>query len=529
MEQMSSPVQPGNPMRDNKTRRVLHNSFWYGLETGSALIGSFLATVLVARVLGPERIAYYNYLYWLATASGSLATLGMPTTVRKYMAEYFGQGRPEMARAIFVFSLRLQILVSGSIALAGLVACVWFVLPGYKLIASLLALSIFPRMISILPSCANDAAENMRGNVPGSIAGVAVSLLSVLLSLAMHWDLLGLAIGALLYPIVECALKLRSAWAPMRGLERVAIPAELRARMLGFSGRSLVLMVLNLVLWERSDLVLLRHLGKSLTDLTFFSLAFSITNQLLVLPKVFQFAAGNTMLAEYGRDRKSLERMVQTASRYTLLLGFPVLCGAAALSPALIRVVYGERYEPLIPLLTVMALFSIPKSLLPPAQTFLEANEHQGFLIGWFLFCGAWNIVVDWLLIPGMGAMGAAWGNGTAQLAATVGVWIYVVHKFGIRIHYAGLGRIVAPGILMGSSVAFVSRSLPSWPSLFAGFGLGVVVYLAGLRLFEGLTREDYHRLAPLSGRLPAWLATLYIRALGLVIAGQPAAVSAVD
>jgi O-antigen/teichoic acid export membrane protein len=303
----------------------------------------------------------------------------------------------------------------------------------------------------------------------------------------------------------------------------------LRARMRGFSGRSMVLMVLNLVLWERSDLVLLRHLGKSLTDLTFFSLAFSITNQLLVLPKVFQFAAGNTMLAEYGRDRKSLERMVQTACRYTLLLGFPVLCGAAALSPALIQVVYGGRYEPLIPLLTVMALFSIPKLLLPPAQTFLEANERQGFLIGWFLFCGAWNIAVDWLLIPSMGAMGAAWGNGTAQLAATVGVSIYVVHKFRIRIHYAGLGRIVAPGILMGSSVALVAHSLPSWPSLFAGFGLGVVVYLAGLRIFDGLTREDYRRLAPLSGRLPARLATLYIRALGLVIAGQPAAVSAVD
>jgi O-antigen/teichoic acid export membrane protein len=176
-----------------------------------------------------------------------------------------------------------------------------------------------------------------------------------------------------------------------------------------------------------------------------------------------------------------------------------------------------------------MALFSIPKSLLSPAQIFLEANERQGFLIGWFLFCGAWNIAVDWLLIPSMGAMGAAWGNGTAQLAATVGVWIYVIHKFRIRIHYAGLGRIVAPGILMGCSVALVAHSLPSWPGLFAGFGLGAVVYLAGLRLFDGLTREDYRRLAPLSARLPARLGSLYIRALGLVIAGQPAAVSAVE
>jgi O-antigen/teichoic acid export membrane protein len=53
-------------------------------------------TVAVAPVIDPQRLGYFNYVYWLGSTTGIVGFLGIPMMTSKYMAEFLGAGsRPD--------------------------------------------------------------------------------------------------------------------------------------------------------------------------------------------------------------------------------------------------------------------------------------------------------------------------------------------------------------------------------------------------------------------------------------------------
>ena len=91
---------------------ILRNSFWYGIDVGVTLVTGMAASIVLARVIGPKDLGYFNYVMWLGNVSGVIGSLGIPMATRKYMAEYLGKGQPGIARAIFFRALRMQAYLS---------------------------------------------------------------------------------------------------------------------------------------------------------------------------------------------------------------------------------------------------------------------------------------------------------------------------------------------------------------------------------------------------------------------------------
>src|ERR1035437_3767523 len=169
----------GNP---NNTQIIARNSFWYGLETLFSVCTVF-ASVLVARVIGPERLGPYSYVVLLTTLTGAVGAFGLPITTRKYMAEYLNRGSPGVAHAIYRATLRLQLWIAGAVTAVGLVLVFARGDPAQRLYSAWLVMSMAPRMIGFIPSQANNAAETMRRNtVPafvGGVLGVGLTLFSL--------------------------------------------------------------------------------------------------------------------------------------------------------------------------------------------------------------------------------------------------------------------------------------------------------------------------------------------------------------
>ena len=69
---------------------IAKNSFWYGVETVVDLVLTAFTSIVIARKIGPTRIGYFLYLWWIVGVVGSLAMFGITATTRKYMSEYFG-------------------------------------------------------------------------------------------------------------------------------------------------------------------------------------------------------------------------------------------------------------------------------------------------------------------------------------------------------------------------------------------------------------------------------------------------------
>ena len=468
------------------------------------MVGTFAITVATARVIGPRRLGYFNFVYWMVTIAGSLAAVGLPLTTLKYMSEYLGQGKQEIANAVFRQALKLQTLISIAISSIAVVAVLKLTLPEYRVISLFLALSIIPQMITFIPSQANVAAEDLRANTKGAAIGTVVNVTVVTLSLALGWDLLGIAIGVLLYRCAEMVAKLVPVLQKTQNGSVVPVPPELNRRMFRFSRQGAVLLLLQLVVWDRSDMIFLKLLQSDTRQLAFFSVPFSLVERLLLIPQPFVSALGASQMAESGRNKDKMVQFTGAASVYVLLLALPLLVGGALLSGPAIRLIYGLQYLPAVSVFAFAALFGIPKSVLGPAQNVLFSNEDLGFIIRWGVFAGVIDILLDLLLIPHHAALGAAIANGVGQAIAAAGIWTRAVKRFGVPINTRAVAKIFAATLLMAGAVT-TSRILVSPVSvqLLTSAIVGATVYFLLIRALRVLSDTDRNRLAVLRHNVP--------------------------
>ncbi len=513
-----STIPSPTPVLSN-ARVIGRNFIFMGLEVVITLVCTLLTTVVIARVIGPTRLGYFNLIFWLTSITCSVGSLGIPLTTFKYMGEFLGGGRKELARAVFFYNLWAQTGIAGILTAISMVAVLTFVNPEYRLCSALLVLSMVPNMITFVPSQANSAAEDAALNTRGALVGAVVYVIAVAVSLYLGWNLVGIAAGVLFYRTAELAVKIVPVLNSMKTVPRIPLPADLRKRMFTFSGLSTGLMILQIVIWDRSDIIFLKLLQPDIRQLAFFSVCFSVADRLMRVPQTFANALSATQMAEYGRDKNRLFKMTSQASTYVLMGALPILIGLACIGGPFVRVMYGPQYLQAIPVFIVVALLSIPRAVLTPAQSLLYSAEDLGFILKWGCAAAAINVLLDVALIPSHGAIGAAWANGIAQTIAAVSIWGRVLVRYPVRIDTPAVLRLAAATLTMAIVVlGIVATPLSALMKLSIAVPAGAVVFLIASRLFMVLQKEDRRRLLVLSALLPRPVGSSFTRLVDFLV-----------
>ncbi len=518
---------PAPKLASSNAKIIGRNFVFMGLEVVITLVCTLLTTVAIARVIGPTRLGYFNLIFWLTSITCSVGSLGIPLTTFKYMGEFLGGGKKELARAVFFYNLWAQTGIATVLTVIGMIAAFTLVDPGYRVCSILLVLSMIPNMITFVPSQANSAAEDAALNTRGAFVGAIVYVIAVAASLLLGWNLIGIAAGVLVYRTAELAVKTIPVLKSLKSVPQIPLPPEIRKRMFSFSGLSTGLMILQIVIWDRSDIIFLKLLQPDIRQLAFFSVCFSVADRLMRMPQTFANALSATQMAEYGRDRDRLFRMTSKASTYVLLGTLPVLIGLACIGGPFVRVMYGSQYLPAIPVFIVVALLSIPRAILTPAQTLLYSAEDLGFVLRWGCVAAAINVLLDLILIPGHGALGAAWANGVAQTFAAVTIWGRVLARYPVRIDVPVLLRLSAATLAMAVVVLGIV-AVPFNPTMKLGVAVpaGAIVFLVTSRMFSVLQTDDRRRLLQLSALLPRPVGSSFNRLVDFLVP-QPAVVEA--
>ncbi len=495
---MSTPT--GGP---KNTQVIARNSFWFTLELIFSLFGAFITSVIVARVIGPQRLGDYSLVVWLTNITTAVGAFGLPMTTRKYMAEYMNRGKHGVARSIYITAMHLQLWIAVAVSAVALTCALILGNPSLRLASVFLVMGMAPRMIGFIPSQANNAAEAMRRNTGPTALGATVGVVLTLFGLWMGWDLPAVAAATMTGAYLETGLKIRAVRAWLSGVPPEDVPPGLRKQMWVYSGQGLALLLLNIVVWDRSDVIFLKLLNSDIRQVTFFSMAFNLTERVLLLPNAFAYAVGATMMAQYGRGQERLNQMTVESARYAFLLGFPLLAGLACVSGPAVLLLFREPFRPMIPVLATVAALAIPKSLMAAPTQLLQTTENQGFLVlsGWG--CGAVNVLLDILLTPRHGAFGAAIANGSAQTLAVILLWVYARRLFHLDLRLKAFGRIVLSGSGMVAVALSVAHTIPTYAGLAASIVAAALTWLLLLRWTGALDQADRQRLLSISRAVP--------------------------
>lgn len=489
--------------RGSAVNRTFNSSVLLGLEMGLSLVVVLCTSIPLARVVGPDRLGYFTYIQWLAMVSSNVVLLGIPATTRRYMAEALGRNDLPVARGIFFATLRLQALIGLAALVAGEVLVFTLTDRSYWISSCLIVFSLVPRMIGAIPSQAHIAGVRLQWNLFAYIAS-AVVLIGVM-GFGL-WAGGGLVAAAAAYAIantVELALKVAFAVRWLGRGPRTRIDPALRKRMFTFSTHGTALMLLNIIVWDKSDFFFLKMLRNDRAALAFFGTAFNLADRAIQIVQVFVVGLGVSLMSELGHSVEKMYVIARSGLRYSIILASVLLFGLAAVGPDLIRTLYGPRFAPAGPLLSVVAAMAVGKCLMPLLNSLFQAAEKQKALVVWGCCCGVVNVVLDLVLIPRMGALGAAIANGSAQIIAAAGL-IYWAQRT-LRMDWS-IGRSV-PGLLagLGTALAAYAASLPfalAPVRLVVGILAGAVAFPILLRILRVLQPEDLPRILGLTSRL---------------------------
>ncbi len=494
-------------------KTILRNTLWSGLDTLLSLVVPQIISILVARKLGPAKLGPFVYVMWISSLTLVMANFGVSSAVRKYLGDAFGKAQWGIARRIVRGAVLLQALVAGAAVLLGL-CWVFLALPSSQHVyASLAVVSVLPALIMAIGTAVNSALETLSANVIASVLSVIAHALGTLLTLACDWGLEGLAAALLISRCLDFAVRVSLAEKGLRaflrkvtvGLEQSGdkhLPRALRKEILSFCLQSSVLLVLNVVVWSRSEMFFIKHYCDA-KQLAFFSIAFTFATLPKSLAAPFTFAATASLYAERGRSVSRGQRVAELCIRYQALIVLPAAGGLAALSGPLIRVFYGVRYAEAAPVLAWSMALSAIGPFADPAIDLLRAAAKQRLLIYWTALAGLCVLTLDWVLVRAYWAVGGAIANGLGQSVFTLGVILLAVRQHGFRMQGLYLARLMAISCVMAGSVAALTVFLPDIGVLLLGPVMGVAVFVAGLRYGRVFEPEDGHHLPTLSSVVP--------------------------
>lgn len=491
------------------SKTILRNTAWYGLENIISYVTSLVTSIAIARNLGPSRMGYLIYVTWIVTITSSLGSIGIPATCRKYMSEFLGKNDRGTARAIYFRMLSLQATIA---TVATAAATVWVLHDApaeYRVAALLLVLSTLPAMTNFVSAQANVASENLSDNLPASASSAVIYFIVVMLAVFLDWGVVGIAAATFLMRFSDFVLRILPTFIRIRRWPSGTgtLPPELSVRMRSFALQSVTGMLLTLVVWDRSEIFLLRHLTPDVRQIAFFSVALGLADRLLIFPSIFGAATGASILAQYGRDPSKLPAMTAASVRYLALTSVPVhLIATVLVGPALLAL-YSKQYAGALLVAICSPILCLPKAFLGPIQSLFEGTDEQKYFIYATVVASFIDIGIAWWLIPAHGALGACIGGSAAQATAITTMWVIGIRKYSIRLPWRFLAKLVMLSAVAAAMSYLVSFRLPAIAGVLSGGVVAIAVFLLLAYGFRLLETEDIARLQVIVKACPKFLA----------------------
>jgi O-antigen/teichoic acid export membrane protein len=452
-----------------------------------------------------------SYIAFVSIALVQAATAGFPIALSRFVGELLGARRGGQALSLYRFTRRVErfaaalcVLALGTVALLGGEPRAAWALAG---------LSAALAVLQAVPMALLAGAQRWReGSLPGLVTGVATVPLTIVVLEAGGGitGLFGLEAAAVFANLVwTSALARRLA---SRLPEHEPAPAELRRRFLAFVGSTSLLVIIQFVVWRRSELFVLGYYSTD-AQIAYYSIAFAAISGLSKLPETLEAVAMPAVASLVGKgEHERIRRGFWRAMRLLVPITLPLVAGVAVTGPALLRLAYGDEYSDAGPVLLAMLAPLLLQPMLRVSEGILYGLGRVKFIVVAGLVATVVDVALAFALIPSMDALGAAIANGAAILVAGIPCLVLAIdlHR-PIDLPARPLLRTLPVALAVAAA---------AWAGLQVGAVLavltGTLAFLAAALVLRPLPAEDAAWLSRGLGEAgPRGTAAAFVRRIG--------------
>lgn len=459
---------------------IAKNAAWLMFATTAQKAIAFLSFFFVARWNGADVTGRYFYAVAITSVFVVLTDLGLTPVIIREMAAHKEKGIALLARAIHAKMVLIPIAIITSLGYAAITGATREIVIAVTIACGVMSCDA----ISLLAYGVLRGQRRLEFEAMGMLVTQIVTAIIAIVASRFFSGNVYLLVGSLLagsiwnvsWSVFQWRrLRLVAHDVPVmswRKLMRLALPFALAG--------------IFVKIYSYVDTLLLEHFHNT-TVIGQYAVAYKITYAFQFLPLTFVAALYPGLSSAHAEGNKEVLRtLFQGSLRLMMLTSVPVAVGLSVFS-AWIPWLYGKSYQGAVLPLAILAWVLVPIFLDFPIGSLLNATHRAGYKTGVMGVSMVVNAVANLLLVPSLGAVGAAWsGVISFSLLFLLGIWF--VRKDVDMTWLAGLlarGGIAA--LLIWGCAQWGLKTLPP-PAAIA---VAMVATLVSVFMTQLCTTED--------------------------------------
>ena len=459
---------------------AIKNGIWNALANAAITLTGVIGSILVVRSLNRDQYGTLSYYLWLASIFFFLGTLALPNAITKITSELNGNGREEEAHALSRWVrcclLAINLLLAVSLALWASRAA-----EPEKSYLLIIAFVLVPNALMAVLRSTFWGREQYRPVSVTMMIGSLVQLLFIALGYLFNWGVTGFLAALVSISVVQAvalAILLRSSdRSPRTTNKSFSLPERaLLRRYFAFALPATLVLCTELVVWQRSEIFFLERLS-TLDQVGFYNLGYTIFGSLLTLGWALVHGFYPAISRNYGAGAWSrIGQQLHQGLILAALFAVPLTFGGWAILQNLTLLLYTPKMLPMVPVAQVLLVGILPGVIV--GMLTLTVNSIGGIWIQ--VRAGLVMLVVsislDLVLVPRLGAMGAALASTLTQVSYALLLTIILRVRYNLGLPLRKIGSI----LFVGAPTTFLVPVLAqNWFSGVVGLALAICLAAA--------------------------------------------------
>ncbi|MGE0766744.1 MAG: lipopolysaccharide biosynthesis protein [Hyphomicrobiaceae bacterium] len=404
---------------DRRSRRDALIAFLVRVASAGIL---YLSQVVLARWMGSFEYGIYVFVWTWVLVLGGLSNLGLPTLMIRLVPEYRERGAASLLRGLLFWGRLVPFAAASLVAMIGLLALhVWGdLLSSHYLLPATIALACVP-LISlgdVQDGIGRGRAWLLEGLVPPYILRPLLVLLAMVVTHSFGWPVSAVTAAAAAVVGTSLAAAIQALLIGRR-LEGEIAPGPTERSLASWLGTSLPLLAITFseILLQTTDVLVVSQFMGPGDVAVYFAAAKTMS-----LVMFIHYAVGSAMASRFSAlnargDREGLVDAIREAANWTF---WPSLIGATVIlvlgKPLLW--LFGPKFIDGYPVMFVLVLGFLGRAAAGPSEYLLNMLGQQRATACVSLFSAALTIILNLILVPRFGLIGAASATAASLVAA---------------------------------------------------------------------------------------------------------------